>query len=241
MGQPCFLGGSALSKQGLYLMLENGRKLDFILDVGKRKSMSLMVKEGVLYVRVPYSCGAEKIKCFILSNTEWIEKNLSLSMEHIGLPQRYENGEEIQLLGERLVLTAVNSDRVRAAEICDGKLCIYLPKNYEHQLLVRQTDAFLNELACKEITSSMKKMSVITGLVPDKLTIKPMTASWGRCISNRHISINAKVMKYDRECIDYVCLHELCHLVYMNHGEDFWTLVEKYCPKRKKIRDIMKY
>lgn len=241
MGQPYFVGVSELSKQSLYLMLENGSRLDFILDVGKRKSMSLTVKECVLYVRVPYGCPIEKIKEFILSNTSWIEENLTFGMKHIGLPKKYEDGEEIQLLGEKLVLSAVNSDRARAAEICDGKLCVYLPKNYEHELFVRRTDTFLNELAYKEITSSMKKMSILTGLAPDKLTIKPMTASWGRCISNRHISINAKVIKFDRHCIDYVCLHELCHLKYMNHGDEFWKLVEKFCPDRKEIREIMKY
>jgi predicted metal-dependent hydrolase len=86
----------------------------------------------------------------------------------------------------------------------------------------------------------MKKMIAVTGLVPDKVTVKPMSASWGRCISNRHISINSKVIVFDRDCISYVCLHELCHLVHMNHSPEFWALVEKYCPDYKQIKTIMK-
>lgn len=143
-------------------------------------------------------------------------------------------------LGNELTLTLVQADKYFSPKIEDGKLLIAVNKTSDQTYVKEQTTKFINDLTVAEITKSMQKMSASTGLVPGKVTIKPLTASWGRCISNRHISINSKLIVFRRECIDYVCLHELCHLVFMDHSKDFWALVGKFCPDWRGIREEMK-
>ncbi len=77
------------------------------------------------------------------------------------------------------------------------------------------------------------------GKAPQKLTVKTMSSRWGSCTSKGNIAINSKVVQFSRECIMYVCIHELCHLEHMDHSKDFWAMVEKYCPDWKRIRKIM--
>ena len=156
------------------------------------------------------------------------------------LPKDFCHGERLRLLGNELTLTLVQADKYFSPKIEDGKLLVAVNKTSDQTYVKEQTTKFINDLTVAEITKSMQKMSASTGLVPEKVTIKPLTASWGRCISNRHISINSKLIVFRRECIDYVCLHELCHLVFMDHSKDFWALVGKFCPDWRGIREEMK-
>ena len=106
--------------------------------------------------------------------------------------------------------------------------------------MVRQVQTFIVELANREITESMQRLTAQMGLFPKKITVKDLSASWGRCSSNGTISINYKVAAYSKAHIDYVCIHELAHLVHMDHSADFWELVGRYCPDWKKLRGSMR-
>lgn len=69
------------------------------------------------------------------------------------------------------------------------------------------------------------------------LRIRSMKTRWGVCNrKNLIVTINSKLIKEKIDKIDYVIIHELSHLVHFNHSRDFWEVVEKYCPKYKRIR-----
>lgn len=98
------------------------------------------------------------------------------------------------------------------------------------------TDNDFKNLVDKYIT----EISNITGLYPNKVRIKVIQYAWGTCSSKKNITINYNLIKYSKEVIRYVILHEICHLKYMNHSKDFWDLVEKYMPEYKKIKKELK-
>lgn len=79
-----------------------------------------------------------------------------------------------------------------------------------------------------------------TGLKPNKIRIRNIKYAWGSCSTNKNITINLKLIDKSDEEIEYVVLHELCHIKYMNHSEKFWALVEKYMPNYKEIRKKLK-
>lgn len=73
------------------------------------------------------------------------------------------------------------------------------------------------------------------------LKIRKMKTRWGVCnIKSKTITLNSHLIDYEVEVIDYVIIHELCHLVHFNHSKHFWSLVESYCPNYKKIRKKLK-
>ena len=80
-----------------------------------------------------------------------------------------------------------------------------------------------------------------TKLVPNKIRIRNIKYAWGSCSSNKNITINLKLVDKSDEEIKYVVLHELCHLKYMNHSNEFWILVGKYMPNYKEVRKKLKY
>ena len=223
-----------------FVLLDTGEKINFVLDIGKRSRISMDYREGVLRVKAPYGCPTERIQGFVTDNADWIKERTQNYQRRPGLPRIYENGERLRLMGEELILTTEIAPKYFPPKTENGKLIVAVNRDSDKDYVAAQTNRYINELAVREIKDSMERMSALTGLCPEKVTVKPMTASWGRCISNKHISINSKLVVYPKECMDYVCLHELCHLVYMNHSAEFWSLVSRYCPDWRRIRDELR-
>lgn len=78
-------------------------------------------------------------------------------------------------------------------------------------------------------------------LYASKVTIRQMKTRWGSCSSCGNISINLELARYSDECLEYVIIHELAHLVHRNHSDNFWQLVATYCPDWKRIRHSLRY
>ena len=95
------------------------------------------------------------------------------------------------------------------------------------------------ERLSKRVEESIKKYSIKLGVAPKKVRIKNIKYAWGSCSSNKNITINMNLAKKNEKVIEYVVLHEMCHLVYMNHSKDFWELVEKYMPKYKEYKKML--
>lgn len=92
----------------------------------------------------------------------------------------------------------------------------------------------------KIIEKNVNELVQLTGLKPNKITIKQIKYAWGSCSSKKNITLNLELIKYSQEAIRYVILHELCHIKYMNHSKDFWNLVEKYMPNYKQVKKEFK-
>lgn len=90
------------------------------------------------------------------------------------------------------------------------------------------------------VKNSIEKYTKLLKEIPNKVRIKDIKYAWGSCSSNRNISINQKLAKKDEKVIEYIVLHEMCHLKYMNHSKDFWNLVETYMPEYKEYKKMLK-
>lgn len=93
----------------------------------------------------------------------------------------------------------------------------------------------------KEVVKrNIEKYTKLLKSTPKQVRIRDIKYAWGSCSSNKNITINQKLAKKDEKIIEYVVLHEMCHLKYMNHSKDFWNLIEKYMPQYKEYRKILK-
>lgn len=91
----------------------------------------------------------------------------------------------------------------------------------------------------KIVKENIYKYSKILGKSPKKVRIRDLKYAWGSCSSNQNISINLKLATKDEKAIEYVVLHEMCHLIHMNHSKSFWNLVEKNMPEYKEYKKLL--
>ena len=101
------------------------------------------------------------------------------------------------------------------------------------------TDAELTALkkqAHAEFPPRMNELAQWMGLRFDRLAIRAQKTRWGSCSARRSINLNCLLVLVPAEVRDYVMIHELCHLRYLNHSAAFWKLVEKYDPDHRQHR-----
>jgi predicted metal-dependent hydrolase len=88
--------------------------------------------------------------------------------------------------------------------------------------LMRQTRKYL--------VPRLQSLSLKTGLKYHRAFVKRPRTRWASCSRHRSVSLNAKLLFLPPEEVDYVIIHELCHVVEMNHSKGFWDLVARHCP-----------
>lgn len=219
-----------------HFTFSDGYTLDYMLDTGKRKNMYLCIREGKVTLKTPLNLSEDKSISFLTSKEQWIKDNLSKSKpKTVGFAQ-FKNGESIMLLGEKYTLKLIYADKYFKPYFSEKTIIAATSESFPEDRLKLSIEKLINEFTVKQIQDTVFKYAEITGLYPEKITVKSMKSSWGRCSSDGNISINRDIIYHSRECLEYVIIHELCHLKHMNHSKDFWALVEQYCPDRKKIR-----
>ena len=80
----------------------------------------------------------------------------------------------------------------------------------------------------------------LTGLRPRAVSFRSQRSRWGSCSSQGRIVLNLKLIVFEPQGIDYVIVHELCHLAHLNHSKNFWTLVSKYIPNHRCLSKKLK-
>lgn len=86
----------------------------------------------------------------------------------------------------------------------------------------------------------LSQLSDVHGFKYNKVFIKNNVSNWGSCSSLGNINLNLRLVTLPQELQDYVMLHELCHLKYLNHGPEFHALLESVCPGHRELARRMK-
>ncbi len=106
--------------------------------------------------------------------------------------------------------------------------------------ITKEQEKELRALARELLTKKTEFYSNVMGLKYGKITITSAKRRFGSCSSRGDISYSYRLIVYPERAIDYVVVHELCHLVYMNHSKDFYTLLAKILPDYKERRALLK-
>ena len=132
--------------------------------------------------------------------------------------------------------------KVAELDVEDKIIKISLPNKYKkannERILDIAIDKMYEQIAKVEVERAMEKTRILLGFAPEDYEIRKMSEELGRCEENK-ITINPEIVKYDREIIDYIVLHEYCHLKYKSHCKSFEKMIEKYEPNYKKYERII--
>lgn len=98
----------------------------------------------------------------------------------------------------------------------------------------------LTDLALKIIPVKVKYFAGVMNVNYGRITIRNQKTRWGSCSAKRNLNFNCLLMLAPDEVVDYVVVHELCHLIEMNHSKKFWAQVEQVMPDYKKHKQWLK-
>lgn len=189
-------------------------------------------------VSVPLHASNKDIENFIQSKKEWVEITLKKIKK---VKENKNNLKEnvIKILGKEIEKKIIESDLERI-RLTDTSIYIYL-KNINNAEIEKKLLEWKIEKLKAILDEYLTKYTKLLNRNINYYQIKKLSSAWGIYHKKEnYISFNFDLIEKDIECIEYVVLHELCHMFYMNHQKDFWTLVEKYMPDYKVRRKNLK-
>jgi len=151
-------------------------------------------------------------------------------------PQReYRDGEAFLFRGAayRLLLEKDSSASRIGAHIKGDRLALSLPDtdpDAEESVIRGAIEGFYRAQAKAYLPRRLDELATKHGFHYEQLRIKNQKTRWGSCSAKRNINLNLRLMMAPDDAIDYIIIHELCHLRELNHNRAFWELVESYCP-----------
>lgn len=195
------------------------------------KTARLQVEEATVSILVPKELPQARIKKILNEKNRWIKEKLYLHQQAIPVSTKeFINGEAFPYLGKNYRLK-IKTGLFQPVKLKEGRLVVTLPKLnrtpelirgaliqwYEHQALIR-------------ITEKVGRYAKLIGVSPKKVSIKNFKSRWGSCTAKGEVQFNWKVILAPHKIVDYVVIHELCHLKHHDHSPAFWTSVERYMP-----------
>jgi len=185
---------------------------------------------GVMIILKTPSKSSLFIHNLLLEKELWIRKKL----HKIGnnLPKQINLEDEVLLYGEVYSIDAPEVEPLRVA--------LTRVKTQNTELIEKKYNDFYKNEAKRYLTKRVKDFALLMKLDFKEIKFRKMKSRWGSCSSHRVITLNTQLIKIKKELIDYVIVHELAHLVHMNHSKRFHNLVDRYLPNAKEIRKKLK-
>jgi predicted metal-dependent hydrolase len=212
-----------ISKLDKIVNLDLGIDLDIQIILRKSpraQRIQVKISKGQAVLIVPTRVATASALEFLKLNKKWLIDRLS-KQQRIS----FKPGSIISILGKEFTIK-YNNSQTKGVSLNDKELLI-CGNCSELEIRIKR---FLASMLKRKITEIANFMGNKLGVTFNKISIRDMSSRWGSCSSTGNLSFSLKLIFTREEIVDYVVAHELCHLKEMNHGKNFWDLVEEIYP-----------
>ena len=207
------------------------------IEWSKRKTLSLSVmKDGNVVVKAPIGMRNETINHFVEEKQAWIRDKLFLINKTKVKFDDVVHYQRFLLYGNKYSLIL---DNVKKIETND-KFQIIMPQKIDREKILKTLKNWYKKIAKQILEDRLKFIESRIKLKSSLLRISDSKGRWGSCNSKGVITFNFRVIMLPPAIIDYIIIHELCHLVEMNHSKNFWKLVETFLPTAPELKLAIK-
>ena len=207
------------------------------IERSNRKTLSLLVmKDGTVVVKAPIRMREESINKFIEDKQEWIKSKLLLVNRTRNKFDDIVNYRKFLLYGNKYSLLLSDVKHIETNE----KFQIVIPNKTEPDKILKVLKTWYKKVAKQILEERLAFLESRIKLKSSMLKIGDSKGRWGSCNSKGVICLNFRVIMLPPSIIDYVIVHELCHLVEMNHSKNFWKLVGTFLPDMENLKNQIK-
>ncbi|MEO8158044.1 MAG: SprT family zinc-dependent metalloprotease [Betaproteobacteria bacterium] len=197
----------------------------------QRRSIMLSVDEHGLTVSAPWRSSERRIVGAIRDAEDWVLKKLD---DWSALPARTQSwmqGDTVRFLGRVLSLHLTQDTVATLATLQDGdRLAVSLANPAHADSVKAAVVKWYRRHALANFSGRIGELAARLGVSVPRLFLSAARTRWGSCNAKREVRLNWRLIQAAQPTIDYVVVHELAHLIEMNHSRRFWALVESACP-----------
>jgi predicted metal-dependent hydrolase len=194
----------------------------------QRRSIMLTVDEHGLTVSAPWRSSDRRIAGVIRDAEGWVLKKLDVWSAYPARTQTWQSGDTIKYLGRDLTLELGTGNP--AAMLEGDRLQFSLADPGNAEAVKAAIIKWYRVRAQPHYLDRVNEFAPILGVTMPRLLLSNARTRWGSCNAKREVRLNWRLLQATPPAIDYVVVHELAHLVEMNHSRKFWKLVATACP-----------
>ena len=196
--------------------------ITYTVNKAINRDMYITVQNGEVVVNAPWYFSSNKIQTLVEEKKNWILSKLKENEENLT------NIQYVKIFG-RYYDIKVSYKNIKTPELNleeNSEIKIILPIKYKK--------IGNEQIAINELEDIMEKVRIMLGIAPEEYRIENTEKTLGKCV-DKIITINPNLMQFKKETIEYVIIHEFCHLKYKSHCKKFYEMIDK------NIKDYKKY
>lgn len=215
--------------------------VDMVRKHIKNVHLSVHPPTGRVRIAVPQDMDVKTVRLFAVAKIDWIKRQQrKLASQDREPPREFLDRESHYLWGRRMLLKVLEADAPRAVEVRHSALVLRIRPGDAMDAREHTLAQFYRYQLKTEAIPVIKRWESRLGVRAQALFVRQMKTRWGSCNPiAQTIRLNTELTKKPRECMEYVIVHELAHLLEATHGKPFIALLDRHLPHWRDTRKFL--
>jgi predicted metal-dependent hydrolase len=202
----------------------------------KRRSIGLRIDDHGLTVCMPLRASEKWLLSVLNEKADWVIQKLGTWKTRKNVEPQWIDGEKLNFRGETITLRIIPSLFSSPPQLRGEQLLLYLTNITNEEKIEKAVTKWYQHEAERVFQECVAHYAPLMSVTPQQIKLSSARTQWGSCTSKGVVRLNWQLVKMPLHLIDYVVVHELAHLVEMNHSAAFWRVVEAARPDYEKCR-----
>ncbi|MBT2644766.1 M48 family metallopeptidase [Bacillus sp. ISL-41] len=220
------------------------KTIEYSVEFRERKSLEISVEApNIVSVVAPLNTPEEIIEQKVKKKAQWIVQKLFLfkDMEFQKINRELVNGESFMYMGRNYSLQLIIDESIKepAVKLYQGKFLITTPTKSQ-ELLRTSLEKWYREKTLEKVSEKVSYFQHFFKKKPNDIKVKEQQKRWASCTSKNELLFNWRCAMAPSHVIDYIVVHEMCHMYHMNHSQEFWDLLSSVMPDYERRKEWLK-
>jgi predicted metal-dependent hydrolase len=218
-----------------------GMTVDVVLKDIKNVHLSVHPPTGRVTIAAPTRMSLDTVRLFAIAKVGWIRKQQEkLNQQEREAPREYLSRESHYVWGERYLMKVIEVDAPPAVELKHSRMVFQIRPGMDAEKKKELLDGWYRELLRDSVQPLLTVWERKIGVKSNGVSVRRMKTKWGSCNPTaKTILLNTDLAKKPRECLEYIVVHELVHLLEPTHNELFIKLMNQHMPKWQSHRQLL--
>ena len=215
--------------------------VDVVLKDIKNVHLSVHPPTGRVRIAAPKRTHIDTIRVFAISKLDWIkQQQTKLRAQERETPRDYVDRESHYVWGRRYLLTVSERDEPPSIELKHSRMLLRVRPGTDEDKREALVEEWYREQLREAVPALLTRWQPLLGVRVERFFVQRMKTKWGSCNHKAGtIRLNTELAKKPAECLEYIVLHELVHLVEPTHNANFVALMDRFMPKWQLHRQVL--
>lgn len=214
-----------------------GRPVSYTLKrSSRRRSIGLRIDDRGLTVNMPLRASEKWLRSVLQEKAHWVIDKLENWRANKPVPPQWVDGQHTSFLGKPLTLRVVASLFDASPQLHGVQLFVHVTDSANERVVEQAITQWYQREAENLFKERVAHYAPLLNVSPCMVKLSAARTQWGSCTARGSLRLNWQLIKMPLRLIDYVVVHELAHLIEMNHSAAFWRVVKSVCPDYVRLR-----